>query len=74
MSVPAPTMVLMSDAPGLSERRPPARRRDTKVGDFTLVVRVPGNPSAIRVFTADEAADAVEYAKTTGGAVENLEQ
>ena len=62
----------MTDAPSLSERRPPARRRDNKVADFMLLVRVPGNPSAIKVFTADEADDAAKYAAATGGAVEDL--
>lgn len=62
----------MSDAPGLSERRPPARRRDTKVSEFTLLVRVPGDPSAIRVFTPDDADEAAQYAAATGGTIEDL--
>lgn len=65
-------MVAMSEPSPLVERRAPARRRDNKVSDFTLIVRVPGKPAAVRVFTADEAADAAEYAEATGGAVENL--
>nr|AQS22468.1 hypothetical protein pCBMA213_2_00104 [Mycolicibacterium sp. CBMA 213] len=58
--------------PGLSERRPPARRRDNKISDFTMLVRVPGDPSAIRVFTAAAAAEAAQYAADTGGTVEDL--
>lgn len=64
----------MTDAPGLSERRPPTRRRDAKVSDFTLLVRVPGDPSAIKVFTPEEAGDAAEYATATGGVIEDLPQ
>lgn len=62
----------MTDAPGLSERRPPTRRRNNNVSDFTLLVRVPGNPSAIRVFTSDEAADAAQYAADNSGTIEDL--
>ena len=62
----------MTDAPALSEHRPPARRRTDKVSDFTLLVRVPGQPAAVRAFTGAEAAEASEYAAATGGTVENL--
>lgn len=65
-------MAPMTDVPGLSEHRPPARRRTDKVSDFTLLVRVPGQPAAVRVFTAAEAPEASQYAAATGGTVENL--
>ena len=65
-------MSLMSDAPGLSEHRPPARRRTDKVSDFALLVRVPGQPAAARAFTAAEATAASEYAAATGGTLQNL--
>ena len=67
-------MRAMTDAPGLSERRPPARRRDTKVADFTMIVRVPGKPDAARVFTSGEADEAAQYAAANGGAVAPLPQ
>lgn len=62
----------MTDAPGLSERRPPARRRDAKVGDFTMIVRVPGKPDAVRVFTPDEADEAAQYAAANASTVDPL--
>ncbi|MFL0242652.1 hypothetical protein [Mycobacterium sp. SMC-17] len=62
----------MTDVPGLSERRPPARRSDDKVNDFTILVRVPGNPSAVRAFIADQAGEAADYAAANGGVIEDL--
>lgn len=62
----------MTDPSHLVERRPPARRRDVPISDYTMLVRVPGQPAACRVFTDDEADEAAEYARTTGGAIENL--
>lgn len=43
------------------------KRRGVKIADLTSMVRVPGRPAAIRVFTADEDADAREYAENEGG-------
>ncbi|WP_155909871.1 MULTISPECIES: hypothetical protein [unclassified Mycolicibacterium] len=34
----------MTDIPGASERRPPARRNGDKVNDFTILVQVPRKP------------------------------
>lgn len=67
-------MSVMTDVPGISERRPPARRSDDKVNDFTMLVRVPGNPSAIKVFTSAQAGEAAQYAADNGGAIEDLPQ
>lgn len=37
-----------------------------RVADFTLLVRVEGQPAAVRVFTDDEADEAAQYAARTG--------
>jgi hypothetical protein len=42
------------------------------ISDLNLLVKVPGNPEAIRSFTAAEAAEAQQYATETGGTVEHL--
>lgn len=42
------------------------------IADFTLLVRVPGRPDAVRVFTDDEADDAAAYAAATGGSIAEL--
>ncbi|MBU8814189.1 MULTISPECIES: hypothetical protein [Mycobacteriaceae] len=38
------------------------KRRDVKLDDLTILVRVPGNPLATATFTADEADEAQRYA------------
>ncbi|WP_081281680.1 hypothetical protein [Mycolicibacterium conceptionense] len=38
------------------------KRRDVKLDDLTILVRVPGNPVATATFTADEADEAQRYA------------
>lgn len=43
------------------------KRRGVKIADLTSMVRVPGRPAAIRVYTADEDAAAREYAENEGG-------
>lgn len=40
-----------------------------QVSDFTMVVHVPGQPAAVRVFTDDEQDEAHGYAAATGGTV-----
>lgn len=45
------------------------RADSRKIADFTLLVRVPGRPGAIRAFTATEDAEARQYAIDTGGIV-----
>lgn len=47
----------------------PRKRTDAKVSDFTMMVKVPGHPEAIRAFTAAEDAEARRYATDTGGTV-----
>ena len=37
-----------------------------------MLVRVPGRPDAIRAYTADEHAEATDYAAATGGTIETL--
>ncbi|WP_425005018.1 hypothetical protein [Mycolicibacterium sp. S3B2] len=43
-------------------QKPRKRAGQVTVADFTLLVRVPGSPGAVRVFTADEADEAAGYA------------
>lgn len=51
--------------------RQAARKRvnSATIGDLTLMVKVPGQPAAIRVFTATEDAEARQYATEMGGIV-----
>ncbi|MGB8404411.1 MAG: hypothetical protein WCE30_10140 [Mycobacterium sp.] len=62
----------MTDPSPLSERRAPARRRDDKITDFTMLVRAPGNRGVVGVFTDAEEHDAAEFAKSVGGVIEQL--
>lgn len=50
-------------------QKPRKRTDNVQVSDFTMMVKVPGRPEAIRVFTATEEADAQQYANATGGTV-----
>jgi hypothetical protein len=43
-----------------------------KIADVTMLVRVPGQPAAVRVFTDAERAEADTYAAATGGTVVQL--
>lgn len=52
---------------GLSVRQAPRKRAPAAIKDFTMMVRVPGDPAAVRVFTDVERADADTYAADTGG-------
>jgi hypothetical protein len=40
-----------------------------RVADFTMMVRIPGQPAAVRVYTDDEESEAALYASEIGGAV-----
>lgn len=43
-----------------------------ELADFTLIVRPPGRPGEIRVFTDNQRVEAETYAAETGGVVETL--
>ena len=43
-------------------QKPRKRTGNVQVSDFTMMVKVPGRPQAIRVFTATEDAEARQYA------------
>ncbi|ORA42266.1 hypothetical protein BST19_25625 [Mycobacterium bouchedurhonense] len=61
-------MKVMNEVPPV--RQSPPRRSDTvQVSAFTMLVRVPGQPTAVRVFTNDEQDEARGYAAATGGTV-----
>ncbi|MFL0177393.1 hypothetical protein [Mycobacterium sp. SMC-13] len=62
----------MTDAPSLTERRPPSRRQDNKVAEYAFLVRVPGKPWGNRVFLLDDADKAAQYAVDAGTTVEDL--
>ena len=42
------------DGSGLSVRQTPRKRAYAEIKDFTMLVRVPGDPAAVRVFTDAE--------------------
>lgn len=51
----------------------PRKRTDAvEIADFTMLVRVPGRPEALCVFTDAEIGEANRYAAETGGAVLTL--
>lgn len=51
-------------------RQSPRRRNDeVRVADITMMVRVPGRPAGVRVYTDDEADEAARYAAEAGGSV-----
>jgi len=56
---------------------PSSRQQPTRppvaLADLRLLVLVPGDPAAIRSFTAAQAAEAQQYAEQTGGTVEHLD-
>lgn len=48
----------------------PRKRSDAvEIADFTMLVRVPGRPEAVSVFTDAEVEEANRYAAETGGSV-----
>ena len=60
----------MSDEGGLHVRQ--SRRNRTEeahLADISIMVRVPGEPDAVRVYTADEQGEATAYAAENGGVV-----
>ncbi|MGW0455875.1 hypothetical protein [Gordonia sputi] len=57
--------------PNTADRRAPKRAR-VQVADLTLIVRPTGQPTKIAAFTADERADADDYAARMGAHVEFL--
>lgn len=64
----AARMAIMTEVPPV--RQAPRRRDDTAlVSDFTMLVRVPGQPAAVRAFTDDEQDEAHRYAAATGGII-----
>lgn len=64
-------MVDDADAGGRADRRAPKRGR-VSLADLSLIVRPPGQPNRIRVFTADESAAAEAYAAEHGAVVAAL--
>lgn len=68
MSATATTMrPVTEDGSGLHVRQTPRKRASAEIKDFTMMVFVPGQPAAVRVFTDAERADADTYAADTGG-------
>jgi hypothetical protein len=64
------TMIAVTeDSSGLHVRQTPRKRASAEIKDFSVMVRVPGQPAAVRVFTDDERVDADAYAADTGGTV-----
>ena len=61
----------MSDeSTGLASRQSPRKRaEDVRVGDFTMMVRVPHKPAAVKVYFDAEQVEAAQYAAETGGEV-----
>ncbi|CAN5314768.1 hypothetical protein BH09ACT8_BH09ACT8_66510 [soil metagenome] len=58
---------------GLHVRQTPRTRSgDVHVADFTSMVRVPGQPAAVRVYTEAGNDEAARYAAETGGEVVRL--
>lgn len=58
------------DTTGPNKQAP--KRARANVADLTLIVRVPGRPADVRVFTDAEAGEAQKYASKVGGTVEPL--
>ncbi|MDO2387143.1 hypothetical protein QRB41_28030 [Mycobacterium avium subsp. hominissuis] len=48
---------------------PRKRTAEVQVADFTTLVRVPGRPDAVRVYTGAEGDEAASYAAEVGGVV-----
>ncbi|TXI63399.1 hypothetical protein [Mycolicibacterium mageritense] len=53
-------------------QKPRMRADDVTIADFTMMVRVPGRPAALRVFTDAEIDEANGYAAENGGVVVSL--
>lgn len=61
----------MSDeGSGQHVRQSPRKRNEgLRVADITMMVRVPGRPAAVRVYTDEEDDQAARYAAESGGTV-----
>lgn len=58
---------------GLQVRQSPRTRNgDVRIADLTMMVRVHGQPAAVRVYTEAESDAAARYAAETGGEVVRL--
>jgi hypothetical protein len=59
---------MSDDGSGQHVRQSPRKQAgDLRVADFTMMVRVPGQPAAVRVYADAERDEAARYAATTGG-------
>jgi hypothetical protein len=64
---------MSDDDSGLHVRQTPRKRTgEAQIADFTMLVRVPGQPAAVRVYTAAEQGEAARYASEVGGVVVSL--
>ncbi|WP_102145875.1 hypothetical protein [Mycobacterium hubeiense] len=59
----------MTEPSNLGVQKPRKRTDDTEISEFTMLVRVPGQPEALSVFTDAEVEQANRYAAETGGTV-----
>lgn len=59
---------MSEDSSNLHIRQSP-RGGGAQVADFTMLVRIPGRPAAVRVYTDDEHEEATRYASQNGGVV-----
>jgi hypothetical protein len=54
---------MSDDGGGLHVRQTPrTRAREAQIADFTMLVRVPGQPAAVRVYANDEQSEAARSA------------
>lgn len=59
---------MSEDGAGPHVRQTPRQRMgELSVADFTMLVRVPGQPAAARVYSDDEQDEAARYAAQVGG-------
>lgn len=64
---------MSDDSGGLQVRQSPRRRSaETRIADYTMLVRVPGQPAAIRAFTDAEADEAAQAAAEARGVIVSL--
>jgi hypothetical protein len=64
---------MSEDANGLAMRQSPRKRTgDLNISDFTMMVRVPGRPAAVAVYTDAERDEAARYAAEVGGEILSL--
>ena len=61
---------MSDDAAGLHVQQAPRRGPgELSVADLAILVRVPGQPTAVRVYSDDERVEAARYAAEVGGVV-----